>query len=44
MNTTKQTSLSRRSFLQGSTALGVAAAAGPRLAFGADHKVLRIRS
>jgi peptide/nickel transport system substrate-binding protein len=44
MNTTKKTSLSRRAFVQGSTALTVAAAAGPRLGWGAQHKVLRIRS
>ncbi len=37
-------SLTRRNFLTSSTALGAAAAAGPRLAWGADHGVLTIRS
>ena len=44
MKTAKHLSFSRRSFLQGSTAFGVAAAAGPRFAWGADASVLRVRS
>ena len=44
MNTIRKTSFNRRAFLQGSTVLGVAAAAGPRLGWGDHHKVLRIRS
>lgn len=37
-------SLTRRNFLKSSTALGAVAAAGPRLAWGAESSVLKIRS
>ncbi len=44
MNTNRSTSLDRRKFLIGSSALGVAAAAGPGLAWSAEESVLKIRS
>ena len=36
MDTIRNTSLNRRDFIIGSSALGVAAAAGPRLAWSAE--------
>ena len=44
MSHPRDSSLSRRSFLQSSTALGVAAAAGPRLAWSDEGSVLKVRS
>ena len=44
MNTVNHPSFNRRAFLKGSTAFGIAAAAGPKLAWGADAGVLKIRS
>ena len=44
MNTNRNPSLNRRDFLIGSSALGVAAATGPRLAWSEEGSVLRIRS
>ena len=44
MSTQWSTPFNRREFLIGSSALGVAAAAGPRLAWGAEGSVLRVRS
>lgn len=44
MHTANDTSFTRRAFLKGSTAMGVAAAAGPRLAWGAGAGVLKVRS